>query len=903
MADRLTIEISGDAHKLISALKESGVNVDKFTDKAKKGGKEASAGMGGLNSAMAGLSPVSLTAAGAIGALAAGLKTSIELARVQVAAEAQLNAVLESTHGAAGLTADELKKLASGLQSVTNYGDEAIIPAESLLLTFTKIGGDIIPQATETVLDMSTALGQDLKSSAIQLGKALNDPVEGVTALKRVGVSFTEAQMEQIKTMVEAGDVAGAQALILKELQTEFGGSARAAREADGDFIAAKNSLGDLGETIGKTTLPAMTALNKQVIAAADGWNTTISSLALLDEAAERYRDNQLEAAGATESLTESWARSLPVVSGVMKTYDLVSGYVFDQENLAEAVMDTAGATDTHTDSLGDNQAAIEDNTKALEEQEKQQRELMNTQAGYFGDLAGLRERDREQEEEYVRAGIELAADAAERKVQIAADLTETLADINKQELDDREQMTERMVDLDEDLAKSREQLSKKIKDLNEDEARDKERLSRKLADLDRNLADSRKELTDKLSDLNDDEAADKEKLTKKLNDLNEEEATKKAELIKELQGKDDARLQEELAKLSESNDKKRSMVQEEYNEVEAAYTKKWVQIQEDMAREKEQYDRKRQLILEEQKELRESYDEKRAMAQQDMAEAEANYNKKRAIAQQELDALAADYADKRAKAEADAQAELALIENTLAEKKAKLDADRATEEEANAKHLEELKLKTALHVLETTGQLEELTKIAGIKANDAYELVTAGIISIDGELGSALQNTLQNFSNQTAEVNQTAGANATALQQIYTGSFSAIGAGNSEMAGILVRNSRDIEQAAMAAASAYDRMRASGMSRGDAAAGARYTGQAAASGAMPSFDGGGVVPGPKGAPMPILAHGGEIVLTPGQQGGVTIGNINLYGVQDPQAMFEAIQREARNRGMGFVGG
>jgi len=30
---------------------------------------------------------------------------------------------------------------------------------------------------------MSTAMGQDLKSSAIQLGKALNDPIQGVAAL------------------------------------------------------------------------------------------------------------------------------------------------------------------------------------------------------------------------------------------------------------------------------------------------------------------------------------------------------------------------------------------------------------------------------------------------------------------------------------------------------------------------------------------------------------------------------------------------------------------------------------------------------------------------------------------------------------------------------------------------
>jgi hypothetical protein len=41
-------------------------------------------------------------------------------------------------------------------------------------------------------------------------------------------VTFTEGQKEQIKAMVESGDVMGAQKLILKELTSEFGGSAEA---------------------------------------------------------------------------------------------------------------------------------------------------------------------------------------------------------------------------------------------------------------------------------------------------------------------------------------------------------------------------------------------------------------------------------------------------------------------------------------------------------------------------------------------------------------------------------------------------------------------------------------------------------------------------------------------------
>jgi len=100
--------------------------------------------------------------------------------------------------------------MADSLQRVTTFDDEAITGAQSLLLTFTKIGRDVFPEATRTVLDMSQALGQDLKSSSIQLGKALNDPITGITSLTRVGVTFTAEQKKLIESLVKTGQVAEA---------------------------------------------------------------------------------------------------------------------------------------------------------------------------------------------------------------------------------------------------------------------------------------------------------------------------------------------------------------------------------------------------------------------------------------------------------------------------------------------------------------------------------------------------------------------------------------------------------------------------------------------------------------------------------------------------------------------
>lgn len=177
---------------------------------------------------------------------------------------AQLEAVLKSTGGASGVTSQQAQDLASSLQKVTKFSDEAILGGENMLLTFTSIGKEIFPQATETILDMSQALGQDLKSSAIQLGKALNDPITGVTALRRVGVQFSDEQEEMIKKLVESGQMMEAQKFILEELKTEFGGSAVAAGKTfGGQLEILKNKLSDIKENIGNALLPILSSLTE----------------------------------------------------------------------------------------------------------------------------------------------------------------------------------------------------------------------------------------------------------------------------------------------------------------------------------------------------------------------------------------------------------------------------------------------------------------------------------------------------------------------------------------------------------------------------------------------------------------------------------------------------------------
>ena len=208
---------------------------------------------------------------------AAAIKAATDAYIRQENAIAQLDQRLKSTGATVGFTSKELQGMAASLQKVTTFGDEATIEMQGLLLTFTQIRGPIFQGAQEAILNVAQAMGTDLKSAAIQVGKALNDPKGQLSALSRSGIQFNDVQKEQIKLMQEAGDIAGAQTIILKELETQFGGAARAARDTLGGAITSlSNVMGDLGETIvGK---------GSEALGVVGGLNAMTSALSSLNE-------------------------------------------------------------------------------------------------------------------------------------------------------------------------------------------------------------------------------------------------------------------------------------------------------------------------------------------------------------------------------------------------------------------------------------------------------------------------------------------------------------------------------------------------------------------------------------------------------------------------------------------
>jgi hypothetical protein len=259
IARKIEIEILGDSRSLERAFGRAG---------------HASTGLGRSLGALGRTAKIAIGAgvgAGIVG-LGFALHASVKEFEQAQQAAAQTAAVIKSTGGVANVSAKHVTSLSNALLKKTGIDDEVIQSGENMLLTFRNIrnevgkGNDIFDQATVAGLDMSKAMegagfeGGSLKTTMIRLGKALNDPVRGMTALRRVGVMFTKAQEETIKKLETTGHHMKAQKLILAELTKEFGGSAAAAgKTLPGQLTILRESLKNFGASIVAKAIPPLT--------------------------------------------------------------------------------------------------------------------------------------------------------------------------------------------------------------------------------------------------------------------------------------------------------------------------------------------------------------------------------------------------------------------------------------------------------------------------------------------------------------------------------------------------------------------------------------------------------------------------------------------------------------------
>jgi phage-related protein len=168
-----------------------------------------------------------------------------------------INQTLLSTGNAAGKTAAELESMSESLQGQSLYEHSDILKdITGTLLTFDKVSGTTFDRASQGAIDLAARWKLDLQSAAIMVGKALNDPAEGLGLLTRRYVHMTKAEKDHVKAMVDQGRTADAQRYILDMIDRSVGGMAKTVRESSSGFIVFTNKLKETGEMFGEILQP-----------------------------------------------------------------------------------------------------------------------------------------------------------------------------------------------------------------------------------------------------------------------------------------------------------------------------------------------------------------------------------------------------------------------------------------------------------------------------------------------------------------------------------------------------------------------------------------------------------------------------------------------------------------------
>ena len=176
---------------------------------------------------------------------------------------AKVTSALEVTGNRIGVTFDELQKASEDLQKNSIFSDDEILDkVSSQLLRIGTLTKENFFKAQQAVVDLSAALDGDLQGATVQVAKALENPVEAISSLSRIGIRFSKDQQAVIKSLVDTGRAAEAQALIIDRLNAKFEGTAAAiAGTFGGQLIQVKNIFLDLAEVIGGRLVPIFAPL------------------------------------------------------------------------------------------------------------------------------------------------------------------------------------------------------------------------------------------------------------------------------------------------------------------------------------------------------------------------------------------------------------------------------------------------------------------------------------------------------------------------------------------------------------------------------------------------------------------------------------------------------------------
>lgn len=253
-------------------------------------------------------SKVRSTILGIVGGVSIGVIGRELLKAAQDAEQAsnRLQAVLRATGASASFAKGELDELAESIQEGLGFDDESVRNAQSALLKFGNVTGDVFRNGLRLAADLAAFMGTDIPEAAQIIGKSLQSPTEGLTLMERQFGKLTDAEEKHIKTLVQQGRAIEAQNAVLDLWRSKVGGVAEQMNtgltKATRDVANAwDDMLGTLGrtETVGtvvNTVLKDTVGILRAIESLAKGpgpLGGLENSLALVNGELERLERNR----------------------------------------------------------------------------------------------------------------------------------------------------------------------------------------------------------------------------------------------------------------------------------------------------------------------------------------------------------------------------------------------------------------------------------------------------------------------------------------------------------------------------------------------------------------------------------------------------------------------------------
>lgn len=242
--------------------------VSKFDD---KGIKQAEKQLGSLGNSLKRVGGL-IAASFSVAAIANFAKESVLAAENVATANARIEQIAKSM----GIFGEETDKVSQRLIKYAEANElslatdaEVIKATQAKLLVFKGLAatadeaGGAFDRTTKAAINMAAAGFGEAENNAAKLGRALEDPIRGMTTLARSGVVFTASEKEKIKALVESGNLFQAQETLLVALETRYNGVAAATATASERM---KLALDNVKETVGAALLPAFEGLANAII-------------------------------------------------------------------------------------------------------------------------------------------------------------------------------------------------------------------------------------------------------------------------------------------------------------------------------------------------------------------------------------------------------------------------------------------------------------------------------------------------------------------------------------------------------------------------------------------------------------------------------------------------------------